>query len=103
MPRRNRENGPVESRGANMRHIDGMVNRRVSSDPMNDMHPGSRLKKSAFDRRLVLLTVVLWVLSTPAHGRQQPAAALSFDTRNEREAFLGTARFATDPPPDGRP
>ena len=62
------------------------------------------MKKSAFDRRLALLmSVVLSVLSTPALGRQQPAAASSFVTRNEREAFLGTARFATDPPTDGRP
>ena len=62
------------------------------------------MKKSAFDRRLALLmSVVLWVLSTPAYGRQQPAAASSFVTRNEREAFLATARFATDPPTDGRP
>jgi hypothetical protein len=61
------------------------------------------LKKSAFDRRLApLMSVVLWVLSTPAHGRQQPDAASSFVTRNEREAFLARARFATDPPTDGR-
>ena len=49
------------------------------------------------------MSVVLWVLSTPAYGRQEPAAASSFVTRNEREAFLRTARFATDPPTDGRP
>jgi hypothetical protein len=61
------------------------------------------LKKSAFDRRWALLmSVVLWALSTPVHGWQQPAAASSLVTRNEREAFLGTARFATDPPTDGR-
>jgi len=61
------------------------------------------LKKSAFDRRLpLLMSVVLWVLSTPAYGRQEPAAASSFVTRNEREAFLASARFATDPPTDGR-
>jgi hypothetical protein len=50
----------------------------------------------------LLMAVVLCVLSTPAHGRQQPAAASSFVTRNEREAFLASARFATDPPTDGR-
>jgi len=62
------------------------------------------LKNPDFDRRLALLaSAVLWVLSTPAHGRQQPAAASSFATRDEREAFLATARFATDPPTDGRP
>jgi hypothetical protein len=56
-----------------------------------------------FDRRLALLVaVVLWVLSTPADGWQQPAAASSLVTRDEREAFLATARFATDPPTDGR-
>ena len=61
------------------------------------------MKKSAFDRRLpLLMSVVLWVLSTPAYGRQEPAAASSFVTRNEREAFLASARFATDPPTDGR-
>ena len=61
------------------------------------------MKKYPFDRRLALLmAVVLWVLSTPAHGRQQPAAASSLVTRTEREAFLATARLATDPPPDGR-
>ena len=62
------------------------------------------MKNPDFDRRLALLaSAVLWVLSTPAHGRQQPAAASSFATRDEREAFLATARFATDPPTDGRP
>jgi hypothetical protein len=59
--------------------------------------------KADVDRRLVLLvSVVISVLSTPAHGRQQPAAASSFDTRDEREAFLATASFATDAPTDGR-
>lgn len=60
--------------------------------------------KSDLDRRLALLvSVVISVLSTPAHARQQPAAASSFDTRDEREAFLATASFATDAPTDGRP
>jgi hypothetical protein len=74
---------------------------RVGRD---DAHQRSRLKKSDFDRRLALLvSVVLWALSTPAYGRQQPAAAPSFVTRDEREAFLATARVATDLPTDGRP
>ena len=62
------------------------------------------MKNPDFHRRLALLaSAVLWVLSTPAHGRQQPTAASSFATRDEREAFLATARFATDRPTDGRP
>jgi hypothetical protein len=72
---------------------------------MDDTHTqGVVLKKPDFDRRLALLvSAVLWVLSTPAHGRQQPAGDSSFATRNQREAFLATARFTTDPPSDGRP
>lgn len=62
-----------------------------------------RLKKSASSRRLALVSIVLCVLPTPAHGRHQQAAASSLATRNEREAFLATARAATDPPTDGRP
>ena len=59
--------------------------------------------KADVDRRLALLvSVVISVLSTPALGGQQPAAPSSFDTRDEREAFLATASFATDAPTDGR-
>ena len=62
------------------------------------------MKKSDFDgRQALLVSVVLWVLSTAAHGQQQSAAASSFVTRHEREMFLATARVATDPPTDGRP
>ena len=51
----------------------------------------------------LLASVVLGVLSTAAHSRQQPAGPSSFVTRDEREVFLAAARFATDPPADGRP
>ena len=51
----------------------------------------------------LLVSFLLLVLSPPAHGRQQPATPLSFDTRDEREAFLANAGFTTDPPADGRP
>lgn len=62
------------------------------------------MAKSAVDYSLVLLVcVALWVVSVPAHARQQPPAASSFGTRAEREAFLATARVMTDPPADGRP
>ena len=74
--------------------------------PSDGQYPDqrTRLKNPDFDRRLALLvSVVLAVLPTPAHGRQQPAAAGSFVTRDEREAFLAKARFATDSPTDDRP
>ena len=62
------------------------------------------MRNSDFDRPLALLaSIVLCVLPRPAQGRQQPAAASSFVTRAEREAFLATARFTTDPPTDGTP
>ena len=48
------------------------------------------------------VSFVILVLSAPAHGRHQPATALSLDTRDEREAFLTKARFATEAPTDGR-
>ena len=52
--------------------------------------------------KAVLVSVVISVLSTPAHGRQQPTAASSLVTREAREAFLATASVATDPPADDR-
>ena len=62
------------------------------------------MRKAIFARRLALLVaVVIAVLSTPAYGRLQPAAASSLVSRDEREAFLKTANFANDPPTDGRP
>jgi hypothetical protein len=62
------------------------------------------MKKSDCGRRLALLvSVVLGVLSTPAQGRQQPAAASSVVTRGERETFLANARVAADSPTDDRP
>ena len=52
-------------------------------------------------RRLaLLLSVVMLVLSTPASGRQQPAATASLVTRVEREAFLTKASFANALPAD---
>jgi hypothetical protein len=60
--------------------------------------------KADVDHHLtVLVSFVIVVLSAPAHGRQQPASPPSLDTRDEREAFLTKARFATDAPTDGRP
>jgi len=61
------------------------------------------LKTSGAGSRVALLvSAALGVLPTLAPG-QQPTAASSFVTRDAREAFLATARFATDPPMDGRP
>ena len=54
-------------------------------------------------RLALLVSVVILVLSTPARGRQLPAPASSLETRDEREAFLARASFATDAPTDGRP
>ena len=51
----------------------------------------------------LLVSFLMLVLSPPAHGRQHPATPLSFDSRDEREAFLAKAGFATDAPADGRP
>jgi hypothetical protein len=59
--------------------------------------------KAEVDHHVTLLvSFVMLVLSAPAHGRQQPATPSSLDTRDEREAFLAKARFATDAPTDGR-
>jgi hypothetical protein len=56
------------------------------------------------DHALALwVSVVVLVLSAPASGRQQPATSSSLATRDEREAFLAKASFATDAPADGRP
>lgn len=60
--------------------------------------------KAGVDYRLTLLvSFVILVLSAQAHGRQQPAAPSSLDTRDGREAFLAKASFATNAPADGRP
>ena len=62
------------------------------------------MRKAAFGRRSALLvSVVVSVLFTPAYGRQQPEAALSLVTRDQRETFLANASIATDAPADGRP
>src|SRR4029453_2374047 len=78
----------------------------VTGHPIDITHAkgGVVLRKGDFNRRLALLvSVVVSVLSTPTYGRQQPTAAFSVVTRDEREAFLATASFATDPPTDDRP
>jgi len=66
--------------------------------------------KAGLQCRVTLLaTAVISVVSTPADSRQQsapattPATASTLVTRDAREAFLATARFASDPPTDGRP
>jgi hypothetical protein len=60
------------------------------------------MKKPRVDRRLALLvSAVLGVLPALARA-QQPPAASSLVTWDAREAFLATARVATDPPMDGR-
>ena len=62
------------------------------------------MKNPDFDRRLALLaSAVLWVLSAPAHGREQRGTPSPLETRDEREAFLSKASFVSDAPPDGRP
>ena len=62
---------------------------------------GSRLRKPRCNRRLTLLVlVILWFATAPAHGLQQRASSLV--TREARETFLRTARFVTDPADDRR-
>ena len=60
------------------------------------------MKADGEHRLALLVSVVILVLSTPVRGRQLPAPASSFETRDEREAFLARASFATDAPTDGR-
>ena len=57
---------------------------------------------AAFAGVALMVSVVTLVLSTPAYGQQQSAAASSLVTRSEREAFLAKAGFASDSPTDGR-
>lgn len=65
---------------------------------------GVILIKADVDHRLALLvSVVAFVLSAPAHGREQPGTPSLLETRDEREAFLSKAIFATEAPTDGRP
>ena len=61
------------------------------------------MKADADCRLALLVSFVILVLSAPGRARQRPATQPSLDTRDEREAFLAKASFATDPPTDGRP
>jgi hypothetical protein len=59
------------------------------------------MKAGGEHRGAFLRSVVILALSATASGWQLPAA-VSLETRDEREAFLARARFATDSPTDGR-
>jgi hypothetical protein len=53
--------------------------------------------------RLALVVIFLIVVpSPPAHGRAQSSSLSSFESQDEREAFLSKAIVATDAPEDGR-
>jgi hypothetical protein len=69
----------------------------------HDAWESYRGDKGMGHRLVFLVSVVILVLSTPALGRQLASPASSFETRDEREAFLARASFATDAPTDGRP
>jgi hypothetical protein len=59
--------------------------------------------KTVADHRLALLVLcLLWMLPTPAHGTAQAETPSSWETRDEREAFLSKASIVTDAPTDGR-
>ena len=59
------------------------------------------MKADADCRLALLVSIVMLVLSAPAHGREQPSAQSSLETRDEREAFLSNASFVTNAPTDG--
>ena len=61
------------------------------------------MNAAADHRWALLVSFVILILSAPAHGRQQPSTPSSLETRDEREAFLSKASFATEAPTDGRP
>jgi len=50
----------------------------------------------------LLVLCVIVMLAAPAHGRDQAGTPSSFETRDEREAFLSKASVGTDAPTDGR-
>lgn len=59
--------------------------------------------KPAADHQLALLAIcAFWVLPAPAHGTEQAGTPSSWETRDEREAFLSKASVVTDAPTDGR-
>lgn len=49
-----------------------------------------------------LLSCAVVLLPVSAHGRQQAGTPSSLEARDEREAFLSTAKIVTDLPADGR-
>ena len=49
------------------------------------------MKADADCRLALLVSCVMLVLSTAAHGRQQPGTKSPLETREEREAFLSKA------------
>ena len=61
------------------------------------------MKADADCRSALLVSIVMLVLSAPAHGREQPSTQSSLETRDEREAFLSNASFVTNAPTDGTP
>jgi hypothetical protein len=59
--------------------------------------------KFAADHQLALLVLcVIWMLPAPAHGTEQAGTPSSWETRDEREAFLSKASVVTAAPTDGR-
>jgi hypothetical protein len=59
--------------------------------------------KPAADHQLApLVSCLIVMLAAPAHGREQAGTPSSWDTRDEREAFLTKAGVVTDAPTDGR-
>jgi hypothetical protein len=59
--------------------------------------------KPAADHQLALLVLcVMWMLPAAAQGIAQAGTPSSWETRDEREAFLSKASVVTDAPTDGR-
>lgn len=60
------------------------------------------MKPGADHQLALLVSCVIWVVPAPAHGTEQAGAPSSWETRDEREAFLAKASVVTDAPTDGR-